>query len=79
MHRPGGRDIRGNVLTITPYEIANGPYRVYYRYAPYLFTGPADTNALDEQLEPYDEFLTQMMAMRALGIEESDQSPAGER
>ena len=72
-------DIRGNVLTITPYEIANGPYRVYYRYAPYLFTGPADTNALDEQLEPYDEFLTQMMAMRALGIEESDQSPAGER
>lgn len=72
-------DIRGMVLTITPYEIAAGPYRVYYRYAPYLFTAAGDTTPLDAQLEPYDEYLTQMMSCRALGIEESDQSPAGER
>lgn len=72
-------DIRGFILTITPYEIAGGPYRVYYRYAPYLFTGSSDTNPLDPQLEPYDEYLTQMMAMRGLGIEEGAQDPMANR
>lgn len=68
-------DIRGLSLNITPYEVAAGSYRVYYRYQPYLFSGPTDTNALEPQLEPYDEYLSVRMAERALGIEESDQSP----
>lgn len=68
-------DIRGLILNITPYEVAGGPYRVYYRYAPYLFTTPTDTNPLDAQLEPYDEYLAVLTARKALGIEESDQGP----
>jgi hypothetical protein len=72
-------DIRGSVLNITPYEIAGGPYRVYYRYAPYLFVSPTDAVALDPQLEPYDEYLAVMTARKALGIEESDQGPMSER
>jgi hypothetical protein len=72
-------DIRGYVLTITPYEIAGGPYRIYYRYAPYLFVSPTDTTPLDGQLEPYDEYLSVMMAMTALGIEESSQDPMASR
>lgn len=67
-------DIRGFTLTITPYELAAGPYRVYYRYSPYLFSGPSDTNALDAQLEPYEQYLSALAARTALGIEESDQS-----
>lgn len=72
-------DIRGLILNITPYEVAAGPYRVYYRYAPYLFTGAADATPLDAQLEPYDEYLAVQMGMRALGIEESAQDPLAER
>lgn len=68
-------DIRGLILNITPYEVAGGPYRVYYRYAPYLFTSPTDATALDAQLEPYDEYLAVLTARKALGIEESDQGP----
>ena len=72
-------DLRGFILNITPYEIAAGPYRLYYRYAPYLFTATNDTNPLDPQLEPYDEYLGVMAAMKGLGIEESSQGPMAER
>jgi hypothetical protein len=71
-------DIRGALLTITPEEIANGPYRVYYRYAPYLFSGPSDTNPLDPELEPYDQLIVETMCARALGVEESDMGAANE-
>jgi hypothetical protein len=68
-------DLRGYTLVITPYELAGGPYRVYYRYAPYLFTGASDTHPLDAQLEPYEQYLSAVMARTALGIEESAQDP----
>lgn len=68
-------DIRGLILNLTPYEVAGGPYRVYYRYAPYLFTSPTDATNLDAQLEPYDEYISVLTARKALGIEESDQGP----
>jgi len=68
-------DERGTVLTITPYEAAGAPYRVYYRYEPYLFTGPTDTNPLDFQMAAYDEYISIRMAMRALKIEESSADP----
>lgn len=72
-------DLRGLILNITPYELAAGPYRAYYRYAPYLFTSPVDTTPLDPQLEAYDEYLSVMAAMKALGIEESSQDPMAMR
>jgi len=68
-------DIRGTQLTITPYEGAGGNYRVYFRYLPYLFTGSTDTTPLDFEIAAYDEYLSVRMAERALGVEESDQSP----
>jgi hypothetical protein len=72
-------DLRAKILNITPYEVAAGTYRVYYRYAPYLFTGSADTNPLDAELEEYDEYIGVMAAMKALGIEESSQDPLAQR
>lgn len=68
-------DIRGTQLTITPYEAAGGNYRAYYRYMPYAFTGSADANPLDFEIAAYDEYISVRMAERALGLEESDQSP----
>jgi len=68
-------DIRGYVLTITPYELAAGPYRVYYRYAPYLFTAANDSTPLQYELEPYEQFLAAQAGRLGLGIEESDQGP----
>jgi len=68
-------DIRGTQLTITPYEQAGGNYRVYFRYLPYLFAASTDTNPLDFELSAYDEYVSVRMAERALGVEESDQSP----
>lgn len=72
-------DLRAKILNVTPYEIAGGPYRIYYRYRPYLFVNPTDTVPLDDQLEDYDEYLSVMAAMKALGIEESSQDPMAQR
>lgn len=68
-------DIRQNTLTITPYEVAAGPYRLYYRQAPYKFSSAADATTLDAQMEPYDEWIRLRTAETALGIEESESSP----
>lgn len=72
-------DLRGRSLVVTPYEQAAGTYRAYYRAGPYLFTAANDSNPLDWQLEPYDEYLALLSARRALGIEESDTGAGSER
>jgi hypothetical protein len=72
-------DLRGRTLYFTPYELAAGTYRVYYRGGPYQFTAVNDATALDWQLEPYAEFVSQMTARFGLNIEESDPSPINAR
>jgi len=72
-------DIRGRTIFITPYEIAAGTYRVYFKQGPYLFTGPADATPLDWQLEPHREYIEIMGGRHALGIEESETGPKSER
>ena len=68
-------DMRGRVLTITPYELAGGVYRIYYRALPYIFTATNDSNPLDWQLEDLDEMIVILAARKGLGIEESDEGP----
>jgi len=72
-------DIRQTSLVITPYELAAGNYRVYWRQAPYKFSSSADTQPLDTVMEPYDEYVRVLAAMMAIGIEEGDQSPLATR
>lgn len=67
-------DMRGRTVVVSPYEAAAGSYRAYARLRAYLFTSPTDVIPIDYQLEPYDEFVTDMAARRALNIEESDTS-----
>lgn len=67
-------DLRGRTLTITPYEVAAGPYRVYYRRKPYAFTGTADATPLDSEIDQYSELIAVGAAIRAMVQEESDAS-----
>ena len=68
-------DLRAAMLTITPYEAAAGNYRAYYRAAPYKWAAPTDSDPMDAQLEPYDEWVVIRAAMKALKIEEGDTNP----
>jgi hypothetical protein len=68
-------DLRSFALYITPYESAAGLYRAYFRGAPYTFTSTSDTTPLDALIEQYWEYVPIRAAMKALGIEESDQGP----
>lgn len=68
-------DLRALSLVITPYEVAVGAYRVYYRGAPYKFTGAADATPLDAVLEPETEAIVKLAACSALGIEETSDDP----
>lgn len=72
-------ELRGRTLVIDPWERAAGSYRVYYRGAPYQFTGVADATSIDWQLEPYVEAVEILMARKALGQEDSDTSFGSER
>lgn len=72
-------DLRQNSLVITPYEIATGPYRLYYRQAPYKFSSVSDATALDVQMEPYDEWIRIMAARTGMGIEGGDQGVGSSR
>lgn len=74
-----GYDLRGTTLTITPYEVAAGTYRAYYRQGPYLFTGPTDATTLDPLLEPHAEYLEVAAARRALAVEESNTGSLDQR
>lgn len=65
-------DVRAFQLAITPYESAAGAYRLYYRGAPYKFTGTGDTTPLDAVLEPEVEAIVKLAACNADGIEESN-------
>jgi hypothetical protein len=68
-------DVRGRTLVITPYEIAGAQYRIYFRAAPYKFSGPTDVTSMDAQMEIYDEWVAIKAAMKGLKIEESDTNP----
>lgn len=72
-------DIRGRILTITPFEASAGVYRAYYRQAPYLFTSTVDATPLDPVMEDYDEYISLMAGRRGLEVEESDSGPAVNR
>lgn len=68
-------DLRAMTLVITPFEVAAGTYRVYYRAAPYKFSGTLDVNPLDTVLEPEVEAIVKLAAMSALNIEETSTDP----
>jgi hypothetical protein len=68
-------DLRAQQLFITPYEVAAGTYRVYYRGAPYKFASSTDTVPLDPVLEPETESIVKLAACSALGIEETADDP----
>lgn len=72
-------DLRQTTLTITPYELAAGNYRIYWRPAPYKFASSADTTPLDTVMEPYDEYVRVLAAMMAVGIEEGGQDALASR
>lgn len=68
-------DLRSLQLVITPYEVAAGTYRVYYRGAPYKFAATTDATPLDPVLEPETEAIVKLAACSALGIEETADDP----
>lgn len=67
-------ELRGFSLVITPYEMAGGPYRLYWRVGPTLPVNPSDP--LDEQAWPWAEYFSVFMARKALTKEESPEVAA---
>lgn len=60
----------GNGISIEPFQLSAGTYRVYFVSGPTILV--ADGDAIDTVLEPYDDYVTTWMAIKALGKEESD-------
>lgn len=60
----------GQSISIEPFQLCAGNYRVYYVAGPTLLV--ADVDVIDAILEPYDEYVTTWAAIRALAKEESD-------
>lgn len=70
--------LQGNKLMIAPYEQAAGNYRMHYRYSPGI---PANdpSGLIDNEMDPYAEYLSSFMARKALAKEESDTAPVDAR
>lgn len=69
--------IMGNTILLEPYERAGGPYRLYYVPKHPKLVLPCD--ALDAAVDQYAEYVKVFAAMKALGVEESDDHPQATR
>lgn len=69
--------LQGNSVIIVPYEIAAGRYRSHVRTGPTIpATGP---DSIDAVMDEYAEYISDFMARKALGKEESSTAFATER
>lgn len=64
----------GNVLVLEPQEAAPGNYRLTYVPGPTLFTAPpgGDSGTIDNELDPWSEYVGVFAAIKALGKEEAN-------
>lgn len=69
--------LMGMKVFIEPYEQAAGPYRLYYIPSHPKLTLTCD--ALDPAIDQWAEYPMVFAAMKALGVEESDDSPQARR
>jgi hypothetical protein len=72
-----GYMLQGTTLTVTPFERAAGDYRAHIRTGPVLPAGVGDS--ISPEMDPYAEYISDFMARKALGKEESSTDFASER